>query len=58
MKGLNKFWLPCEDKILELLREDTDLNLSIRDISLGMFKRSRSSVGGRLLILRRNHKVL
>jgi len=50
-----KLWSGCEDAIIILLRPK---NLSIRDISSGLFGRSRSSTASRIETLRRKKKVL
>jgi len=43
-------WSPTEDKIISFLRKDV---YSIKDISKGLFHRSRSATAGRISILRR-----
>lgn len=55
--NLNHLWTRSEDDIIALLRNDTPLNLSIRDISLGLFNRSKSSVAGRIMHLRYKKRV-
>jgi len=56
--GVNKCyraWSKSEDDIISLLRKDI---YSIRDISYGLFHRSRSATANRMLIIRRYQRDL
>lgn len=55
--NLNHLWTSSEEDIIILLRNDTPLNLSIRDISFGLFNRSKLSVAGRIMRLRQQHRI-
>ena len=54
--NLDHLWSRSEDDIVAHLRNTTEL--SIREISKGLFNRSKSSVAGRILILRRNRRII
>lgn len=49
-----QLWTEKEDRILILLRSD---GFRLREISAGLFNRSKRSVSNRLRILQRTHNV-
>lgn len=53
----NHLWTDSEDDIITLLHNDTLLNLTIREISFGLFNRSKLSVASRIMRLRQQHRI-
>jgi len=49
------FWTQKEDEILILLRSH---DFTLREISSGLFHRTKKAVGNRLIILQRTHNVM
>lgn len=48
------YWTQKEDEILVLLRSQ---EFTLREISKGLFHRTRNAVGNRLIILQRTHDI-
>lgn len=56
--NFNHLWSRSEDDIISILRNDNTLNLSITDISIGLFHRTKSSTASRIMRLKREKRCL
>ncbi len=55
LRDIKDAWTIAEDNVIIRLRED---GFNLREISVGMFNRSLSSVSNRATLLRRDRKML